>query len=257
MNEIEFRDHVIDFLRSEYSDVVFEPGVDPRVIRMGDVELGLQNLYSTYRVNAIPSVELRDRYRHHFSEIMKRIAADRDYENPPWQEANTLLRPQLMPQEYCEQSPVANSSFCEGVAIGIVLDREERYRFVREEDLESWDKTFSDVYERALENLELASSGIPMQSTDGPDRFIGIETKDGFDAARILLPQLREFICQHLGEPFLAGVPNRDFLICWSSDCSQEFQNFAADKIENDFQNQPYELTPMVLKVTKHSIEPA
>jgi hypothetical protein len=95
-----------------------------------------------------------------------------------------------------------------------------------------------------------------MQSGQGPDRFIGVQAADGYDAARILLPELCGFILSHLGEPFFAGIPNRDFLICWAADCSEQFHAFAREKIAGDYEVQSYPLTPSVIVATAEKIVP-
>ena len=87
-----------------------------------------------------------------------------------------------------------------------------------------------------------------MQSSDNEDaKWVGIETKDGFDAARILIPKLREFLAGRLGNPFRFAIPNRDFLICWNTGTSTLFSDFTASKIRKDFETQPYPLSPPLL----------
>ena len=49
------------------------------------------------------------------------------------------------------------------------------------------------------------------------------EQAEGFDGIfldleRILLPGLHEHLREHLGTPFLAGIPNRDILVCFRND---------------------------------------
>jgi hypothetical protein len=81
-------------------------------------------------------------------------------------------------------------------------------------------------------------------------KWVGIETKDGFDAARILIPRLREFLAGRLGSPFRFAIPNRDFLICWNAGASSRFAEFTASKVQKDFESQPYPLSPHVFEVT-------
>jgi hypothetical protein len=90
--------------------------------------------------------------------------------------------------------------------------------------------------------------------TDGTDRFIGLEARDGFDAVRILLPKLRELAAEKLGEPYLVGIPNRDFLIFWSAKCSSRFQDYAMEKIDTDFTIQPFRLSSAVFEANKDQV---
>jgi uncharacterized protein YtpQ (UPF0354 family) len=110
--------------------------------------------------------------------------------------------------------------------------------YVRHEDTLRWNKSDKDLLDIAIANLDEASRKIPMQVADGEDaKWVGIEMKDGFDAARILVPKLREFISSRLGSPFRFAVPNRDFLICWNVGASARFSDFTVSKIKKDFES--------------------
>ena len=50
-----------------------------------------------------------------------------------------------------------------------------------------------------------------------------LQTLDGYDASRILLPALHERLKRLLGTPFAAGIPNRDFAI-WPQDFDTTLQ---------------------------------
>ena len=127
---------------------------------------------------------------------------------------------------------------------------------MRAEDPELWGVPAADIYERAVENLNRASAEVPMHFGSGPDRFIAIEAGDGYDAARLLVPGLRRFIAEHLGSPFLAAVPNRDFLICWATDASPSFHEFARGKVSKDNAEQPYSLTAEIFVASPDAIAP-
>jgi uncharacterized protein YtpQ (UPF0354 family) len=159
-----------------------------------------------------------------------------------------------MPREYTHDTPVVHFPFPAAVRIGVVLDDSRGYSYLRQCDIAEWGQSADAVYERAVANLEQASSGIQVHSGGPPDRYLAIEAKDGYDAVRIVLPGLRRFIIERLGEPFLATVPNRDFLVAWATDCSSRFQEFARAKAQKDFAAQPYPLTPEVLRVSSEGI---
>ena len=48
--------------------------------------------------------------------------------------------------------------------------------------------------------------------------LILFQTMDGYDASRVLLPDLNEKLRDHLGSPFAAAIPNRDILLCFRDD---------------------------------------
>ena len=80
--------------------------------------------------------------------------------------------------------------------------------------------------------------------------MLAIQTGDGYDAARLLLPAMRKLAVEHLGEPCYAAVPNRDFLIMWSQSNPEEFQTLVRAQVRQDCQSQPYPLTSTVFVVT-------
>jgi hypothetical protein len=62
---------------------------------------------------------------------------------------------------------------------------------------------------------------------------------------------MRAVVAEHIGSPFFAGVPNRDFLICWSATGDREFQEKMRQQISSDFDEQPYPLCRLALIVTE------
>lgn len=155
-----------------------------------------------------------------------------------------------MPPEYAQQAPIISLPFGRTLAIGIVLDSDDGYLYLKREDALRWKKPEKELLDIAIANLDEASRKMRMQSSDNEEaKWIGIETKDGFDAARILIPKLREFLASRLGSPFFFGVPNRDFLICWSTGSSPRFSDFTAAKLKKDFETQPYPLSLHVFEI--------
>jgi uncharacterized protein YtpQ (UPF0354 family) len=124
---------------------------------------------------------------------------------------------------------------------------------VREKDLERWGVTPEQLYQEGLQNLDQASAEVAFQYVDGPERFFSVETKDSFDAARLLLPGIRRFVTEQLGEPCLAAIPNRDFLFFWSVSNSAHFSQLVREQVQRDFETQPYALTSKIFVVTADS----
>ena len=95
-----------------------------------------------------------------------------------------------------------------------------------------------------------ASDKIEAQSLerDGA-RGILIASSDGYDAARILIPELREFIAENIGSPFFFAIPNRDFLICWTG-ANSELDKFVREQVRDDYGSMPYPLSPRIYRVS-------
>lgn len=252
-----FRDRVLAVLRDRFPAREFAPADDPQVVTSGGAEFGLHNLYADYTRNALGDAEFRDLVVERFARLLAELDERQGRGQLGWDDVRDRLRPQLMPAEFRRQAPLLTFPFSDDVLIGVVVDSPAGYQYVRTEEPPAWGQGAKEVYDVAVENLERASSGIAMSFVPPPRALIGIETKDGYDAARILVPGIRKLAAEKLGEPFLAGVPNRDFLILWSAFNPAEFQGFVRKKLAADFAEQSYSLTPKVLKVSRTEILPA
>ena len=157
--------------------------------------------------------------------------------------------PQLMPSEFLERMMLVHLPFGEGVVIGFVVDSENAYSYVTEENKEEWQVTTQVIQDTAMANLHRRSQGIEMTAVPRPNGLFLVNTMDGFDAVRILDEQLQELIAENIGLPFFAGIPNRDFLICWSKNEDRDFQDRMISQISEDFDEQPYPLSRSAFEI--------
>ncbi len=90
---------------------------------------------------------------------------------------------------------------------------------VNGDHLLSWGVEPADIQDAAMRNLSNWSASAPWTSeVSGNRHLISSQTGDGFDAVRILLPEVGAYLLRELG-PFgrvLVGVPDRDLLIAGS-----------------------------------------
>ncbi len=158
--------------------------------------------------------------------------------------------PQLMPQEFLEKFDLVHFPFGDNVVLGFVFDTESAYSYVRSEERSAWKVDEETIRSASFVNLSERSNGIEMAAFPGDNGLFVVNTLDGFDAVRILDKGLQELVAEHLGSPFFAGVPNRDFLICWSKNDDAEFQGRMRTQISSDFDERPYPLSRSVFKVS-------
>ena len=256
MTKAEFQAFVLGILEDKFPERGFRAGGAEDLIVCGEQQFGLHNLQMRCGEEArADDPELRQFVAEHFAKMVKLVQQHTENDSPAWATIEPRLRPQFMPAEYVARAPIVSlpvgpSPGDAGVLIGIVLDSEAGYSYVRQEDGALWGRTAVELFDAAVENLRDASRELPMAMFPEPNLAIVIETKDGYDAARLLVPDLREFVANKLGEPFLAGIPNRDFLIMWSREASEEFQTFCRQKIAEDFRQQDHPLTPRILLAT-------
>ncbi len=144
--------------------------------------------------------------------------------------------------------------FLDEVLISVVVDAEHGYAYVRSEDVERWQVSLIDLYEAACANLTEASQNLGVSYYQGPPSIIALDTNDGYAAARILLPSLRQFVSERLGSPFCAGIPNRDFLIMWSANTDAAFQSRMKSQLAEDASSRSHPLSDRILKVTEETI---
>lgn len=156
-----------------------------------------------------------------------------------------------MPINFISQMPLINFLFGDEVAIGVVIDDEKSYQYVTQENLQNWDILKDELYQAAIENLIDKSFDLEMTFIPPPNGIIVLNTMDSFDAVRILAPQMQDFFVEKLVNTFYFGIPNRDFLICWSKQGDDDFQNSIKKQIAEDFEEQPYPLSKCVFAFDK------
>lgn len=254
MTPQQYQLHVLGLLETTFPDEKFESSTDPLVINHGEAQLGLQNLYALYAREPLGPEERDAHIREHFWRILEAIGAV-DADASDWNEARHGVRVQFIRSEYANRFPVITYPFAREIVIAVAIDRPHAYSYVSQKDLERWAVTADSLYQEAIANLQEASAGIQIHATEAPERLLAIQTADGYDAARLLLPAMRELAINHLGEPYYAAIPNRDFLIMWSSANSEEFQGLVRNQVRQDFGSQPYPLTPTVFVVTDAEVK--
>lgn len=246
-----FRNQVVKILREDYPDLKIrvENDASPEVIYINEMQCGLSNLHSRYDGTAKTSHELKELVKDHFGGIVSALGQIEASLEKTWEEARSLVFPQLMPRDYAEKFGIVSRAFGKDILVGIVLDDERSYRYVRAEEIETWNVTKSEIYEVAIGNLSEKSSGMALTLIPPPRGFLAVATGDGFDAARIVLPSFQALVREHIGTPFRFGVPNRDFLICWNADEPDEFQAAMRENISNDSKSRPYPLSGTAFEI--------
>jgi len=248
-----FQVFVLEVLRQHFPAESWAPAAEPDVILCGtDSRFGLQNLYAECRRLSLVGKDLEDAVIAHFRRTLRN--ARTKPADPEWFAVQASLRLQLVPAEYAEQAPILTFPFHRDVVVALVIDQPEGYSVVRAEDVTRWGIPAEDLYSTASDNLNAASSNVQAQFVPGPNRCIGVQEMDGYDAARLLVPQFRQFLAGHISLPFFAAIPNRDFLIAWAADCEPEFHEFARTKVVKGFGERPYPLTTEVFRADDNGV---
>jgi hypothetical protein len=250
----QLQDESLAILRQDYPAREFAAGESVDLIRADKIELGLDNLYA--KMCAVAPLDAAARaaeIRHHFGAIMKLIQQHEAQQQLAWAAARKLVMLQLTTEEYfharMKQGEFVTRPFVAGVLLTVVVDQPDGYQYVRKEDQERWSVSREALFDEALHNLAEVTMSGRLQAANGAEKLLASEEKDGYDAVRILVPWVREEAVKLLGEPFFAGIPNRDFLIMWSTANSAGFHKATRGEIQQDFAAQPYGLSARVLRV--------
>jgi len=180
--------------------------------------------------------------------------------NKEWRKVKDTVLPQLMEGNLKRRLPlIVHREISRDLDIGYVLDHEIGYDFIFRKNLEEWGISENTLHKTAMRNLEKIAKDTEIQLADAEEQETGryaiIETGDGYDAARILLPAIQKKVRKYLGEEYIAATPTRDFLIFWHKDFSLGGQFM--EEVEKQYKlGGKYKLTPRVFLVTKKGIEP-
>jgi len=184
------------------------------------IKINLQNLYATCRRSPKSAGEAVGQF---VGVVCSMESAGA--EMPGFEEAAGSLYPVLKTSAFLKRGlgdgeKVAQQlvwdEFHGVLVVCYVFERDGCFRFVRNGDLEKWSATVEKLHHHAIRNLEVCSLGLDHSiASTRYGSVIVVNANDGYDAARILLPGLRERLSPHLGESFVVAVPCRDLLVAF------------------------------------------
>lgn len=248
----DFQNRIIKFIGKQHPNLKVEKSDDPLLIVWDENKLGLTNLYNDFLLSSQTNFDFEELAKEHFDKVFS-CGELLDEELKPFNEIESSILPQLMPIEFAQQFPAIYFPFGSEVSIGFVVDGEKAYHYLTEDDLKQWNIEPPEIYDTAVRNLAEISDKLKMTYVPPPNGLLVINTMDSFDAVRILVPHIQEFIAEKLGESFYFGIPNRDFLICWSKENDDEFYNKMKNQISADFEEQSYPLSKFIFEMSEDS----
>lgn len=152
---------------------------------------------------------------------------------------------------------MVNEPFLDILHIAYAVDNDRTIAYIPQGVMDKWNISMEELHEVAIQNLVAKSEAINAQAAqdeDGKVNLVIFQTMDGYDASRILLPSLHDRLRGYLGSPFVAGIPNRDILICFRND--EEMVERLQKQIATDFKQMPHQITDQLLLVTPDGIAP-
>ena len=251
----QFVQQVIDIAHGKFPAAKIARADQPFSLRINGQIASLENLYRSSTLQPEQSKEFIERW---MLEIVRASEGTPDLK-AKFEELADRIMPVVVREESSEaaKSSMIVQSFVSGLSITYAVDSQRSLWYVSEETFKKWNMSLEALHEKALENLVSRSQAIAAhaaQDASGEVNLILFQTMDGFDASRILLPTLHDRLREHLQSPFVAGIPNRDILLCFRND--EETVARLREQIKNDYRQMPHPVTDRLLLVTPDGVAP-
>jgi uncharacterized protein YtpQ (UPF0354 family) len=177
--------------------------------------------YAAYRSAPHKQAEIVDAYAQLIVE-----EAPRERALPPFAQLAPrvmpmLKRPDVLAQVRERKLPMLVwTSFLADLIITYVVDEARSLSYINEEQLEQWELGEQELHAQAVANLRQRTIEKAQVTTvgEGAQRLYIYSSLDGYDATRLLLPDLMQDWQRELPGQIVIGIPNRDFLIAFSDD---------------------------------------
>ena len=145
------------------------------------------------------------------------------------------------------------------LGVGYVLEVGEAFRWVTQQDLEHDSVSPEELHRVALRNLERSCNRLvietPVTAVEEDERVVYFNTRDGFDAARLLVPSFyQRFARRFAEEDLLVGIPTRDTLIMVGA-LDQPHAELLAWRTGSDYAMQAFPLLDTLVRVTDAGLE--
>jgi uncharacterized protein YtpQ (UPF0354 family) len=238
-----FRQEVITLLARRHPEWTIVPEADLAMITIASTHISLNNLY--LRIQGMPQDRREAEIVAFVENSMQGSHAAAASDKQSYTANEARLRPQIVPDEYKRAAPdLVCRPFLAGLSVAYAIDDEKSYQFVLRPTLEGWQKPQEEIEARAIANLEGASASIPLEARRRLNQkaYAFVDTHDGYDAVRLLLPKFMARLRAALESPrVFVGIPSRDFLVAWTPDFAGR-KGFAL-KLREDVLLRPHPLT--------------
>jgi uncharacterized protein YtpQ (UPF0354 family) len=163
--------------------------------------------------------------------------------------------PSAVGESEAGQASMVSQPLVGNLQVAYVIDSDRSMSYITPGNVQRWNVTLDELHEQSLKNLVGRSEQLAAHAAadeQGQVNLILFQTMDGYDATRLLLPTLHDRLREHLGSPFLAGVPNRDILLCFRND--DETVSRLKGQIGEDFRSMPNSISDQLVLVTADGV---
>lgn len=248
----EFVDRVIAAARAKFPLAKVERAPEAFSLSVDGLVASLENLY---RIHNLSPEDFRRNVERWMVELMRVTEGSPDF-GADFKTIGDRILPMILGESATiVQGGMVSQPFVGDLHIAYAIDHDRTIAYIPEGQFEKWKISLDDLHEAALANLVTRSQQISAhagQDDAGHVNLIIFQTMDGYDASRILLPTLHERLREHLGSPFVAGIPNRDILLCFRNEA--QMVERMLDQIVRDYRQMPHQISQKLLLVTADGI---
>jgi uncharacterized protein YtpQ (UPF0354 family) len=252
----DFLDRVVSLLADRFPGVETERDDEEFALRIDGFWASMENLY---RIVASRPEDLEERVEEWVVEMLRAGRSLPEEEDAVFQNLRWRILPMVMadkPPEIAAAS-IVHQQLISGLAVAYAIDGERSITYIPPKLFQSWSISLDELHDAALANLARRSETLSAQAAEdeeGRVSMIIVQVMDGYDASRILLPGLHGRLREYLGSPFLAGIPNRDILLCVRND--PDTVERVGPQVAHDYRTMPHSISDRLFLVTADGIAP-
>lgn len=249
----QFLDHVLTHVKAKFPLVdIGKSGEQDFSVSVNGNLASLENLY---RVTLLQP-EKEDRHIDRWMVELLRASEGTPDQTATFEDLKDRIMPMILPEKAVDrEGAMVSQAYLPGLRIAYALDNDRTIAYIPQAVFEGWKISIEELHETAISNLISRSheiGGQAAQDEDGRVNLVILQTLDGYDASRLLLPSLNDRLRKFLGTPFAAGIPNRDILLCFRNE--EGMIDRLRKQIAADYQEMPHQISDQILLVTPDGI---
>ena len=256
MTREHFVQEILRIVPAKFPLVKLAPGDEPFSMRVNGQMVGLENLY---RLAVLSPEDMRQQIERWVVELL-RANEGLPQGTGSFEEFRDRILPMVLSDQLSDtvHRETLTEPLVPGLRIAYAIDSDRSIAYIPRLLVKQWGVTVDELHDTAIENLvnrSEAMSAQVAQDESGRVDFIVFQTGDGYDASRILLPTLHDRLREHIGSPFVVGIPNRDILLCFRN-APDTVERVRAQVVE-DHKRMPHQVSDKLFLITADGIAPA
>src|SRR5215213_2618009 len=249
----QFVEQVLQYVHDKFPLVKIARGKEPFSMLVNGHLASMENVY---RMAVLQPEDVRHHIERWVVELVRAAEGTPD-RTGSFEELRDRILPMIVADGQRDKRTMVTEPLLEGLSVAYAIDSDRTIAYIPEQQFKDWSIDRQTLHEAAIENLVKRSESMSAhaaQDDEGKINLILFQTMDGYDASRVLLPNLHEKLREHLGSPFCAAIPNRDILLCFRND--EETVDRLRSQIQADYARMPHGVTERLLLITADGIAP-